>query len=102
MASVHIPIFMDGKLYTKYQGKRYIDVILLFLLLLLSLLLLLLLYHYQGCFWSFIRNKDVFEIDNNLETKWSKPFTVDWKNDNKFSEKINNYCYIHIIKIKLN
>ena len=30
MASVHIPIFMDGKLYTKYQGKRYIDVILLF------------------------------------------------------------------------
>ena len=26
MASVHLPMFMDGKVYYKYQGKRYIDV----------------------------------------------------------------------------
>lgn len=63
MTSVHIPLFMDGRVYAKYKGKRYID----------------------GSFWPFVRSK---YQDKQV---WPTPiYNIDWRNDALFTEKFSN------------
>ena len=67
MTSVHIPLFMDGKLYAKYKGKRYID----------------------GSFWPLLRNQ--YQDKQDMHLKWPTPiYNIDWRNDVLFTEKFSN------------
>lgn len=65
MASIHIPFFMDGKVYSKYQDKRYID----------------------GSFWSFVRKKDLID-DHDIQLP-SPIYNIDWRLDKQFEEKFS-------------
>ena len=66
MASVHIPMFMDGKPWTSYRGRKYID----------------------GSFWSMVarikgpwpekglnKKVDILHIDYNLDTDFIQSLT---------------------------
>jgi hypothetical protein len=71
MTSVHIPLFMDGKLYAKYKGTRYID----------------------GSFWPFVRNK------YQDKQKWPTPiYDLNWRNDVLFTEKFSK-SFVDLITI---
>lgn len=63
MASIHIPMFMDGRISTSYQGKQYID----------------------GSFWSQIAKVQGPFPTKNLNKKLDV-FHVDYKNDRTFTK----------------
>lgn len=77
MASVHIPLFMDGKLWTKYKGKRYID----------------------GSFWSFALNinpplpKELSIIRTDEEV-----LQIDYNYDNELKKKMEGVNIVTLIK----
>lgn len=69
MASIHIPIFMNGKLWTSYQGKMYID----------------------GSFWSLLANIKGPWPDGQYIDKHVDVLNVDYKLDSEFrsSQKLS-------------
>jgi hypothetical protein len=66
MVSVHIPFFMDGRLYRKYNGDRYID----------------------GSFWPYVTNGRIPDPipDRNCYTDL---FNIDYRNDGEFLSKMD-------------
>jgi hypothetical protein len=76
MASAHIPLFMDGKLWTKYKGKRYID----------------------GSFWSFVtrRRSPLPKQFRYLDD--SQVLNIDYHADKRFMASLQSKNMVKLIK----
>jgi protoporphyrinogen oxidase len=95
MASVHIPLFMNKRLYSKYKNKRYID----------------------GSFWSYIYrnnpekllkyeiNNNYFNIENNninevmmnSSITSKDTFVVDYQKDEEFMKTVQDISFLNLI-----
>lgn len=76
MASVHIPVFLNGKLYTKYKGRRYMD----------------------GSLYSLISNSHrVNPLPVGLDHTDSDIYTVDYKKDAQFLKKAADTSFVSMV-----
>eukprot|EP01031_Cornospumella_fuschlensis_P030008 gene30008-36243_t len=76
MASVHIPVFMDGRLWSNYQGKKYID----------------------GSFWSFVLRRKSTLPRALRHVKKDKVLHVDFHRDRKFVASLKSSNMVKLIK----
>lgn len=85
MASVHIPLFMDGKMWSEYKGKKYID----------------------GSFWSFVKRRQPLlppelrydPIPRELgKLDWRRDvLDVRYMEDEKFRKDVDINSYVRLI-----
>ena len=78
MASVHIPFFLNGKLYTKFEGRRYMD----------------------GSLYSFVTNSNrirplPYELDHTLNDK--DIYYVDYNNDKDFLQRNADLNFVSMV-----
>ena len=79
LASCHIPLFLNGKLYTKYKGHRYVD----------------------GSLWTFVTNNDerirpLPRSLSDMDISYSDEsiYKCDYEDDEKFAEIRNNMNFV--------
>eukprot|EP01039_Chlorochromonas_danica_P001659 gene1659-1812_t len=73
MASVHIPIFMDGKIWSTFKGKKYID----------------------GSFWSFVTRRKI-PVPKHL--RHVPVLDIDYLDDTVFLSSLKSRNFVKLIK----
>jgi hypothetical protein len=77
MSSVHIPLFMDGRLWSQYQGRKYLD----------------------GSLWSFLLPGNKGPLPKSLQPlSWETDILdIDYKQDRRFMENTDTGNIVKLI-----
>lgn len=78
MASIHIPLIMNGELFAEYQQQKYID----------------------GSFWTLIRSAGFAWRMRNLEVGMERPGTLllDYKHDSAFMQTFGKMSIMKLVR----